>query len=167
MWSQYHIRWMIRADMRDVLRIERDSHRYPWTEREFIDALRCYANIGMVCEKGERVLGYVVYQLHKQRLELLNFAVDPQFRRRGVGAALIRKMIGKLDVRRRGRIVLHVTEENRDAQLFFREMGFRAEKTIHDYFCHGESAYRMVYRLDEGREVIDRIMRGDCRARAM
>ena len=48
---------------------------FPWSEEEFIRCLRQRNCIGMVAEHGERVVGFMIYELHKTRLHILNFAV--------------------------------------------------------------------------------------------
>jgi len=72
-----HIRWMIRKDMPEVLEIENSSFEFPWSEDDFIRCLRQRNCIGMVAEHGERVVGFMIYELHKTRLHVLNFAVAP------------------------------------------------------------------------------------------
>ena len=70
-----HIRWMIRRDMPEVLDIENDGFEFPWSEEDFIRCLRQRNCIGMVAEHDERVVGFMIYELHKTRLHVLNFAV--------------------------------------------------------------------------------------------
>ena len=70
-----HIRWMIRRDMPEVLDIENRSFEFAWTEEDFIRCLRQRNCIGMVAEHDERVVGFMIYELHKNRLHILNFAV--------------------------------------------------------------------------------------------
>src|SRR5215212_10833205 len=91
-----HIRWMIRRDMPEVLQTEQESFEYAWTEEDFLRCLRQRNCIGMVAEQGERVVGFMIYELHKQKLHILNFAVHPQFRHFGVGGQMVSKLIGKL-----------------------------------------------------------------------
>ncbi|MEA1951761.1 MAG: ribosomal protein S18-alanine N-acetyltransferase, partial [Planctomycetota bacterium] len=129
-----HIRWMIRRDMPTVLDIEADSFEFPWLEDDFIRCLRQRNCIGMVVELDDRVVGFMVYELSKTRLHMLNFAVAPEFRRFGVGSQMIRKLIGKLSAQRRSRIILEVRETNLAAQLFFRENGFRAVSVLREYY---------------------------------
>ncbi len=145
-----HIRWMIRRDMPEVLAIEHASHDYPWCEEEFLRVLRQRNCIGMVAEYGEQVVGFMIYELHKAKLQVLNFAVAPEFRRVGVGHQMVAKLVGKLSSHRRTRIVLSVRESCLDAQLFFRVEGFRATEVQRDFFEDtGEDAYLMQYLLDE------------------
>ena len=77
------IRWMIRRDMPEVLRIENDSFEFNWTEEDFLACLRQRNCIGMVAEYDGRVVGFMIYELHKTRLHILNFAVAPGFRQIG------------------------------------------------------------------------------------
>ena len=62
-----HIRWMIRRDMPEVLDIENRSFEFPWSEEEFIRCLRQRNCIGMVAEHEQHVVGFMIYELHKNR----------------------------------------------------------------------------------------------------
>ena len=142
-----HIRWMIRRDMPEVLDIENRSFEFAWTEEDFIRCLRQRNCIGLVAEHDERVVGFMIYELHKNRLHILNFAVHPEFRRRGVARGMVRKLIGKLSPQRRNRILLEIRETNLAAQLFFREAGFRAISVLREFYEDTpEDAYLMQYR---------------------
>src|SRR5437867_787783 len=148
-----HIRWMIRRDMPDVLAIEQECFEFPWYEEDFVRCLRQRNCIGMVAEASgapaQRVgiVGFMVYELHKHRLHILNFAVHEQFRRRGVGAQMTKKLISKLSHDRRSRIMLEIRETNLAAQLFFRALGFRAVSVLRDFYEDTpEDAYLMQYR---------------------
>ncbi len=142
-----HIRWMIRRDMPEVLEIETSSFEFPWSEDDFIRCLRQRNCIGMVAEHDEQVVGFMVYELHKDQLHILNFAVHRDFRRLGVGKQMVGKLISKLSHQRRSRILLEVRETNLPAQLFFRAMGFRAVSVLRDFYDDTtEDAYLMQYR---------------------
>src|SRR3954451_12823828 len=96
-----HIRWMIRRDMPSVLAIEQECFEFPWFEEDFIRCLRQRNCIGMVAETSERIVGFMVYELHKHKLHVLNFAVHASHRRRGVGSQMAKKLMGKLSTDRR------------------------------------------------------------------
>jgi ribosomal-protein-alanine N-acetyltransferase len=151
-----HIRWMIRRDMAEVLRIERENFEFPWVDEDFVRCLRQRNCIGMVAEYGERVVGFMIYELHKSRLHVLNFCVDPAYQRRGIGSQMVAKLIGKLSSQRRLRILLEVRETNLAAQLFFRENGFRAISVLHGYYEDTpEDAYLMQYRYQPEKVVVE------------
>jgi ribosomal-protein-alanine N-acetyltransferase len=142
-----HIRWMIRRDMPEVLDIETEGFEFPWSEEDFIRCLRQRNCIGMVAERDERVVGFMIYELHKTRLHVLNFAVAKQLRRRRVATQMVEKLAGKLSPQRRTRVSLEVRETNLPAQLFFRCQGFRAVSVLRDFYEDTtEDAYLMQYR---------------------
>ena len=148
--TRVHIRWMIRRDMPEVLAIEHASFEYPWCEEEFLRVLRQRNCIGMVAEYGERIVGFMIYELHRNKIHVLDFAAHPEFRRRGVGHQMVLKLVGKLSGQRRNRIALYVRETNLAAQLFYRVNGFRAAEVVREHFLDtGEDAYLMFYHLDE------------------
>lgn len=159
-----HIRWMIRRDMPEVLGIEQEGFEFPWLEEDFIRCLRQRNCIGMVAEHEDRVVGFMIYELHKNRIHVLNFAVAVDFRRRGVGSQMVAKLVAKLSSQRRSRIMLEVRETNLAAQLFFRENGFRAVSVLRSYYEDTpEDAYIMQYRYrtesSAATEPINRISR--------
>lgn len=159
-----HIRWMIRRDMPEILEIENQSFEFPWCEEDFIRCLRQRNCIGMVAERDERIIGFMIYELHKTRLHILNFAVHDEFRRKGVGGQMAQKLIGKLSHQRRTRILLEIRETNLDAQLFFRSCGFRAVSVLRDFYEDTtEDAYLMESRyqptLQEALHPVNRISR--------
>lgn len=155
---QVHVRWMIRRDIPEVLEIENDSFEFPWSEDDFIRCLRQRNCIGMVAEdlQSERIFGFMIYELHKNRLHVLNFAVRSDLRRRGIGTQMMRKLVRQLSNQRRNRIMLEVREKNLPAQLFFRASGFRAVSLLREFYEDTpEDAYLMQYCLSE--EEIERL----------
>jgi ribosomal-protein-alanine N-acetyltransferase len=133
--------------MPEVLQIEETSYDYPWTEEDFLRCLRQRNCIGMVAELGEKVVGFMIYELHKTRLHILNFAVHHAYRRQRIGAQMIQKLVGKLSSHRRTAITLEVRESNLPAQLFYKEAGFRAVKVVRGFYDDtGEDAYILQYR---------------------
>jgi ribosomal-protein-alanine N-acetyltransferase len=143
-----HIRWMINRDMPSVYVIEHHSFEFPWTRDDFWRCLRTRNCIALVAECEEAVAGYVVYEIHRDRLRILNFAVHQDLRRQHVGDTMVRKLIGKLTPLRRNRITLEVRESNLQAQLFWRAMGFRAIGIEHRFYDEtNEDAYVFQYQI--------------------
>jgi ribosomal-protein-alanine N-acetyltransferase len=62
---------------------------------------------------------------------------------------MVRKLVSKLAPQRRSRIMLEVRETNLAAQLFFRQLGFRAISLLREFYEDTpEDAYLMQFRLD-------------------
>lgn len=146
-----HLRWMIGRDMEQVLLLEKRSFDNPWTALEFGNMMRDNNSIGMVAvNEYDKVLGYMIYGLHKNRLHLMNFAVHPDHQRIGIGKQMIDKLKSKLHPDRRNRINLEVRETNLAAQLFFKAMGFRAVNILKNYYDGtDDDAYVMVHRCTQ------------------
>ena len=142
-----HIRWLIRRDMPEVMQIENECFEFPWLEDDFIRALRQRNCIGMVAEHEDQIAGFMIYELHKSRIHVLNFAVSCGFRRNKVGSQMIARLVSKFSAQRRTRILLEVRETNLNAQLFFRANGFKAISVLRNFYADTpEDAYLMQLR---------------------
>jgi ribosomal-protein-alanine N-acetyltransferase len=156
--DMFYIRWAIRKDVRQIMDIERRSFEYAWDEADLNHYLQTRNTICMVitpANDNEIVLGYMVYELKPTSLELLNLAVSPDFRRHGVGAAMVRKLVEKVAYvhGKRKRITVLVRDSNLAAQLLFRSLGFKALAVLRQAYeeCD-DDGYLMQYvaRVPEG-----------------
>lgn len=152
-----HIRWMIRRDMPEVLAIEEAQFfPYSWTEQDFLITLRQKNVVGMVAEDlitnaGGPIIGYMVYELRKKDILIVNLAVHPDYTRQGIGTRMLAKLKSKLSSHRRSKLKLRVREGNLSAQLFFKSQEFEAKQILQDFYEDSEGdAYEMVYRVPEG-----------------
>lgn len=151
-----HTRWMIRRDFQEVLEIEASSFGTPWTEDDFLRCLKQRNCIGMVAETADRVLGFMVYELHKSRINIANFAVHPAFRRQSIGRQMIAKLEGKLSFNRRNAMTVTVNESNLDALLFFKRLGFLATDVLRGHFDEEDGIamrFTLASRVIEPREL--------------
>jgi len=137
---------MVRRDMAAVLEIESKSFKFAWDEKTFIQTLRERMVVAFVVALDEVVVGYMITNLQKDYIELLNLAVSPSMRRQGVGKLMIDKMKEKLSFEKRQRLVVDIVESNLQAQLFFKANEFLAVDIIkNSYVDTKEDAYQMVY----------------------
>lgn len=153
---QVYIRWIIRRDVPEVLAIDAASFSpHPWSEDNLLTFLRSRNHIGMVCEIGQRLFGFMVYELHPRCLKLARLAVDPSARRCGIASQMIEKLQSKMSAneegrKRRDRITIDVPEGMLGAQLLFRSHAFRAVRVVRGGCAvTGEDVYRMEYRAGE------------------
>ena len=148
------LRWMIRRDMPEVLAIEQEAFEFPWSDEDFTRCLRQRNCIGRVAEVGDSVVAFMIYELHRTRLHVLNFAVRRSHRRLGIGTQMMGKLFAKLSVERRDRILLEVRERNLPAQVFFRSLGYRAITVLKDFYEDStEDAYLMQFLSAEAASV--------------
>lgn len=140
--NDVQIRWMVRRDLPEVMEIEQLSFEFPWTRDELLDALRTRYCIGMVAETKEQVVGFMVYNLLSQNIHVLNLAVHPAFRRRGVGRAMEAKLYTKIAQQKRERMIADVRDCNEIGQQFFYACGWQVWKVLREHYRNNEDAYR-------------------------
>ena len=135
---------MIRRDMPEVLAIERASFDDPWTEEEFIAELRTRNHVGIVAERDEKVVGFMVYVLRPDSFDIINFAVDDECLRQGVGTRMVEKLRSKMAHQDRSQATVAIREGNLAAQMFFRNHEFEAVEILRRYYGE-QDAYLMLY----------------------
>jgi ribosomal-protein-alanine N-acetyltransferase len=128
------VRPIIRRDFKEVLTIEAEIFQFPWLAGDFEKVLRGVHCYGAVAEYQDTVVGFVVFELLKHHIRVLNLAVEGWHRRCGVGRMMIEKLVGRLSVLRRRAITCEIRESNLDAQLFFCAVGFRAVAVLRDFY---------------------------------
>ena len=145
--STHAIRWLIRRDMDEVLQIENAAFEHPWLEEEILQLLRKRNAIGSVIESADQlgVHGFMLYELHRDRIELKKIAVDPSRHRQGLGREMIERVIGKLSLQRRRAVEVVVKETDLSSQMFFMACKFKAVQIVKEF--DSEDCYVMEYRL--------------------
>jgi len=136
-------------DIKHLVAIDASCYKAPWTAADFSAFLDQHTCNGYVVEKGNKVLGYLLYEAAKHSVYLHSMSVFPAARRQGAGRSLINCAVENL--LKKARKVLHtdVRETNLSCQLFMRAMKFRAVSVIPEYYedTH-EDSFRMEFRLD-------------------
>jgi ribosomal-protein-alanine N-acetyltransferase len=135
--SRLHVRGIRPSDLAEVLRIERACFATCWTEMDFRQLLAARNCFGTLAEEGGTTAGFMVFLLFAHKLEVMNIAVCPAHRRRGVGASLIEQS----SKYKRPKLAAKVSERNLGAHLFFRSLGFRAVEVVRNYYRTDEDAY--------------------------
>ncbi len=123
--AAYRIRSAVPADAASLVAIERRCFSDPWSETSFREALDSPWSFGLVAHTGQSATGYLIAREVAGTGEVLNLAVSPDFRRRGVARALLRAGLTFLRKRRVDEVFLEVRESNLTAQALYRSLGFR------------------------------------------
>jgi ribosomal-protein-alanine N-acetyltransferase len=123
--ARYRIRSAVPADAAALVAIERRAFSDPWSEASFREALASSWSFGLVVETGRGLAGYLIARELAGSGEVLNLAVAPEFRRRGIGGALLEAGVAALRRRRVDEVFLEVRESNISAQALYVGHGFR------------------------------------------
>jgi [ribosomal protein S18]-alanine N-acetyltransferase len=123
--APYRIRSAALADAAPLVAIERRCFSDPWSETSFREALESPWTFGLVAHNNRGIAGYLIGREVADTGEILNLAVSPDFRRRGVARALLRAGLATFRNRRVEEVYLEVRESNRSAQALYLSSGFR------------------------------------------
>lgn len=110
-----YIRTLTSADVEAVTAIERASFPAPWSEELFRCELGRTDRIWLVAAQKRAVLGYVGAALVGDEAHILNLAVEPTYRRRGLASALMRAIYERLIAEGVVRVTLEVRTSNAGA----------------------------------------------------
>ena len=124
--APYRIRSAAAADAPGLVAIERRAFSDPWSEASFREALTSAWTFGLVAETGRGLAGYFMGREVAGTGEVLNLAVAPEFRRRGIGGALLDAGLSAFQRRNVEEVFLEVRESNHSAQALYLAYGFRA-----------------------------------------
>jgi ribosomal-protein-alanine N-acetyltransferase len=120
------LRPAIEADLSQVARIEKSSFADPWSEESFRRLLGVSPAIFLVAlfPPDQDVAGYVVAFAVGEDGELLNVAVDPKFRGKGLAGQMLDAVLIELGARGVRTAFLEVRESNSAARALYGSRGF-------------------------------------------
>lgn len=136
------IRRLVYSDLPTVLAIERRSFQSPWSLAMFVLELSKPRGICFAAEAGGSLAGYLVCSRYADVWHLMNIAVAPEHRRRGIGTRMLQQLLG--EVGPGGRITLEVRASNTGALAIYERFGFRPAGHRRRYYQdNGEDAVIM------------------------
>ncbi len=101
---------------------------------------------------GERVLGYSCFWSLTGELQLVNIAVHPELRDKGLGRKLLHHLLLEADSRAAEKIFLEVRPSNRAAIGLYEKLGFKVLYRRPRYYTpEGEDALVMVLETPRGK----------------
>ncbi len=131
------------SDLPQVLAIERRAFPTPWSAAMFVLELSKPSTISLAAALPDRRLaGFVVCSRYADVWHVMDVAVDPPRRRRGIASALLESMIERAGLGEP--ITLEVRPSNTGAIALYERFGFRAAgMRPHYYHDTGEDALIM------------------------
>ncbi len=123
----FRIRDLDPGDLNGVMAIEAASFPSPWSRKLFEEEIgrRFSHAIVAVGEPGGEVAGYAICWVVGEESHLLNIAVRPDARGRGIGRSLLKECLRRSGQAGAGRIFLEVRPSNQPAIRMYRREGFR------------------------------------------
>jgi ribosomal-protein-alanine N-acetyltransferase len=142
-----HIRQLAweEADIDQILEIERSSFNH-YDAYSLADFERWYhynPDLCIVAEVNGRIAGYVISRILPGIGDLASLAINPAYRRRGIGTALLDAIERRVKAYGVNEINLEVRKTNLIGLTFWQNMGFSPFGTLSGFYEDGEDAIRM------------------------
>ena len=137
------IRRLTYADLPQVIAIERRAFPTPWSLAMFVLELSKPSGICLAARQDGRLVGYLVCSRYDTVWHIMNIAVDPAERRRGIAAALLSALLERVNDPL-ARYTLEVRQSNLGAIALYERFGFKAAGVRRRYYQdNGEDALIM------------------------
>jgi [ribosomal protein S18]-alanine N-acetyltransferase len=143
------IRTMTAADLNEVLIIEQASFRTPWKREHFESELSGSFSIPFVAELGGRVVGFVCLLSLFEEAQILDIAVAPEQRGRGIASALMEHACEVAREMHAEVLTLEVRASSDAAIALYRRSGFKRVGIRTNYYDSSEDAILMEKSLKE------------------
>lgn len=109
----------------EILEIEKYSFTTPWSSISFQNELYNPYGIGLVALADDTVIAYIVADYRFEEGHILNVAVHPAYRRKGIARRLLDIVLGWLKEKECRFIYLEVRTSNLAARKLYESLGFR------------------------------------------
>lgn len=114
---------MMPVDLPEVVELERQSQAFPWSRRNFEDALAAGYPASVLRRDGA-LAGFSVAMPTPDDVHLLVIAVSPDHRRTGLGTTLVNHVLQLAREHGVDRVLLEVRPSNTRALAFYKKLGF-------------------------------------------
>ncbi len=122
------------ADLDRIEEIERACYGMPWSRAMFAGELIKSSSICLGAFRLERAIGYLIVSLYADDWHIMNLAVDPAWRRRGVAALLLESFLTRSEGGRERGYTLEVRPSNEAAIRLYEKFGFVARGIRRGYY---------------------------------
>lgn len=119
------IRWMEDRDIPAVAELEKQAFSMPWSEKALKESLAQEYYSFLVAEVQGQVAGYMGLYRVLDESDVTNIAVAQQYRRQGIGQALLARMLQLVQEKGIHLVNLEVRAGNLGAIALYEKMGFQ------------------------------------------
>jgi ribosomal-protein-alanine N-acetyltransferase len=140
------IRRLQLRDLNAIEEIERRSYPTPWSRSMFASELAKPSSICLGAFEGDRLLGYLIVSRYVDAWHVMNVAVGPDHRRRGIARALLAELFELTAEDGRRGYTLEVRVSNDGAIKLYERLGFRSSGIRRGYYTDNREDALIMWR---------------------
>ncbi len=131
-------------DIRKVVEIGNSSLTEYYTDTLLLDLYEAWPNSFIVYTVNDHIVGFIVgSKFSRTEARILLLAVDSNFRRKGIGMALMNNFVEVCNRENLLSVRLEVRTDNDQAIGFYKAFGFSIISVIRAYYSDASDAYLM------------------------
>ena len=143
------IRALTSEDTGRLTEIERRCFSCPWSERSFLASMAIPVSVWLGAESDGEIVGFIGAVSVAGEAEILDIAVEPECRCRGIGRTLLKAMLEHIKADGADTVFLDVRCSNAPALGLYRSFGFETYTVRKDYYTSPrEDAFGMRLAFD-------------------
>jgi ribosomal-protein-alanine N-acetyltransferase len=146
------VRRLRASDLDSIDAIERRSYPTPWSRSMFAGELAKPASICLGAFEGGQLVGYMIISRYVDAWHVMNLAVDPEFRRRGIASLLLDQLFELTDSGGARGYTLEVRVSNEGAIRLYEGAGFRSRGIRRGYYTDNREDALIMWRDPEESE---------------
>jgi len=147
-------------DLERITYINRTCLPENYSDYFFVDLHRRFPETFIVAEENGEVVGYIMCRIETglsssifrglvKKGHIVSVAVLPEYRRKGIGEALVVKAMESMRLYKAKHCFLEVRVANTAAVDLYQKLGFEVSRTVRGYYADGEGAYVMKIKLEK------------------
>jgi ribosomal-protein-alanine N-acetyltransferase len=147
------IRPLTTSDLGPIERIERRSYPTPWSRSMFASEIAKPSSICLGAFENGDLLGYLIISRYVDAWHVMNIAVDPDHRGRGVARTLFDRLFELTAGDEARGYTLEVRVSNQEAIRLYDRLGFRSKGVRRGYYTDNREDALIMWKDPVGRAV--------------
>jgi len=154
----FELRKFTMNDLAAVTHINQVCLPENYTDLFFVDLYRRFTETFLVAEENRTVVGYIMCRIEVglsniglpglvKKGHVVSVAVLPEYRRKGLGEALVNQAMEGMKKYGAKQCYLEVRVTNQEAINLYKKLGLEVSRSIRGYYADGEDAYVMSRKL--------------------
>jgi ribosomal-protein-alanine N-acetyltransferase len=140
------IRGLSLSDLNAIEEIERASYPTPWSRSMFAGELAKPTSLCLGAFEDDQLAGYLIISRYVDAWHVMNIAVAPEFRRRGIATALLEKLFELTEDGSRRGYTLEVRVSNLGAIKLYERLGFTGRGIRRGYYTDNREDALIMWR---------------------